>query len=232
VTGPALLDRPHVFQPGLGGRPLLLLHGTGGDEHDLLTLGHVLAPTAALLSVRGSVVEGNMPRFFRRLAEGVFDEDDLRRRTTDLAAFVRTAAAHYQITPGLFTIVGFSNGANIGSALLAEDPAMYAGAVLLAAMPPYRAGFQGTNLNGREVLISNGDRDRIATPDLTARLTAQLESTGALVRLVPHPGGHQIDPASVATISKLLSEEQLVTQQRTPNTGAPAPPPMKGNHHD
>lgn len=173
-----------------------------------------------------------MPRFFRRLAEGVFDEGDLRRRAADLAAFVRAASTHYAIPPGLLTIVGFSNGANIGSALLAEDPAMYAGAVLFAAMPPYRAGFTDTNLNGLEVLISNGDLDRIATPDLTRRLTAQLESTGALVRLVPHPGGHQIDPASVTTITQLLSEEQLVTHQRTPNTGAPAPPSTKGNHHD
>lgn len=223
------LERPHVFQPGRGGRPLLLLHGTGGDEHDLLGLGQVLSPDGALLSVRGSVLEGTMPRFFRRLAEGVFDEDDLRRRAGNLAAFVRAAADRYHIAPGLLTIVGFSNGANIGSALLAADPDRYAGAVLFAAMPPYRAGFAGTDLNGSEVLISNGDRDPIATPALTATLAAQLESAGAEVRLVPHPGSHQISPASVATISELLTQRRLVSSAADPTPEAPVPPPTSHN---
>ena len=198
------LDRPHVFDAG-GGRPLLLLHGTGGDEHDLLGLGRALVPDGALLSVRGSVLEGGMPRFFRRFAEGVFDEDDLRRRAADLAVFVRAAADRHQIAPGSLTIVGFSNGANIGSALLAQDPEMYAAAVLFAAMPPYQDGFGDVRLGDRTVVLSNGDRDPIATPALTATLTAQLQAAGAQVRLIPHPGGHQVTPASVATVADLLT---------------------------
>lgn len=210
------LDRPHVFEPGGGGRPLLLLHGTGGDEHDLLDLGRALVPDGPLLSVRGAALEGTMPRFFRRLAEGVFDEDDLRRRTADLAAFVRAAAARYKIDPGTLTIVGFSNGANIGSALLAQDCQMYAGAVLFAAMPPYRAGYGDVHLDGQLVIISNGDRDPIATPVLTATLSAQLQAAGAQVRLVPHHGSHQITTASVATVSALLT-------QTSSGSGGPAP---------
>ena len=198
-------DRPHVFRPGTGDRALLLLHGTGGDERDLLSLGQALDPAAALLSVRGSVLEGTASRFFRRLAEGVFDEDDLRRRTAELAAFVRDAADRYRLSQGRLTIVGFSNGANIGSALLADDPQMYAGAVLFGAMPPYRAGFVGAALDAVPVVISNGTQDPIATTSLTDTLVGQLQAVGAHVRLLPHPGGHRIDPRSVIAISDLLT---------------------------
>ena len=100
--------------------PLLLLHGTGGDEHDLIPLGRMLAPGAALLSPRGKVLEGGMPRFFRRLAEGVFDEEDVRKRAHDLADFVETARAAYGLPAPV--AVGFSNGANIAAALLLLRP--------------------------------------------------------------------------------------------------------------
>jgi phospholipase/carboxylesterase len=94
------LDRPHVWRPGAGGPPLLLLHGTGGDEHDLLPLHEHLAPNAPLLSVRGTVLENGMPRFLRRLREGVFDEDDLRVRVDELASFLAAAEAGYGVPPG------------------------------------------------------------------------------------------------------------------------------------
>ncbi len=117
------LARPHVFLPAeedAAGPPLLLLHGTGGNEHDLLPLRDHLSPGAAVLSVRGTVLESGMPRFFRRISEGVFDEDDLRRRADDLAEFVVTASAAYGIEERSLVAVGFSNGANIASAMLLQ----------------------------------------------------------------------------------------------------------------
>src|ERR687893_1290574 len=106
------LDRPHVFlpaEPSAAGAPLLLLHGTGGDEHDLLPLRDHLSPGAAVLSVRGTVLENGMPRFFRRLREGVFDEDDLRRRADELAESVQVASSRYGLAPRSLVAVGFSN---------------------------------------------------------------------------------------------------------------------------
>src|SRR6266853_1584533 len=108
-------DFIHEFIPGSSERTLLLLHGTGGNEHDLIPLGRGLDPTAALLSPRGRVLENGMPRFFRRLAEGVFDLDDLRQRTHDLAAFVAAASAAYRFDPQRVIAVGYSNGANIAA---------------------------------------------------------------------------------------------------------------------
>ena len=188
-----VLDRPHVWVPGTGS-PLLLLHGTGGDEHDLLPLREHLAPHAPVLSVRGSVLENGMPRFFRRLREGVFDEDDLRHRVDELATFLEAAEQHYDVPSGSWTAVGFSNGANIASALLFGRPQSLAGAVLLAAMVPYRDGPPASDLTGRRVLLSNGRQDPMATADHTTRLTEQLRAAGADVTSLPHDGGHGIDP--------------------------------------
>ncbi|HEX2294873.1 MAG TPA: alpha/beta hydrolase, partial [Actinomycetota bacterium] len=112
----------HRYEAGAGGATLLLLHGTGGDENDLIPLGRAVAPGAALLSPRGQVVENGMPRFFRRLAMGVFDTEDLKRRTADLAAFVDAAAAHYGIDLSRAAVLGYSNGANIGASLLLSRP--------------------------------------------------------------------------------------------------------------
>ena len=122
----ATLRRPHVWRPGPGGPDragaLLLLHGTGGDEHDLLPLAERLAPAAPVLSVRGTVLENGLPRFFRRLAEGVFDEDDLRARVDELAAFLTAAEQEYGVAAGSWTAVGFSNGANIAGAVALLHP--------------------------------------------------------------------------------------------------------------
>src|ERR1041385_7816875 len=130
------LERPHVFLPAddaATGPPLLLLHGTGGNEHDLLPLRDHLSPGAAALSVRGTVLENGMPRFFRRLREGVFDEEDLRRRVDELADFVAAASTAYKLRARSLVAVGFSNGANFASAMLLQRPEVLAGAVLLAA---------------------------------------------------------------------------------------------------
>lgn len=198
------LTRPHVWQPGAGGRPLLLLHGTGGDEHDLLPLREHLAPEASVLSVRGVVQENGMPRFFRRIREGVFDEDDLRARTDELADFLAVAEAEYGVEGGSEIAVGFSNGANIASALLFQRPATLAGAVLLAAMVPFRDGPPPADLAGKPVAIVNGRRDPMATPEHTETLARQLREAGANVRLITHDGGHQIDPGTLPHIAEFL----------------------------
>jgi phospholipase/carboxylesterase len=130
----AELDFIHRFVPASqpDRPPLLLLHGTGGDENDLLPLGQDISPGSALLSPRGKVLEHGMPRFFRRLAEGVFDLADLKARTSELASFIEAARNKYQLGPVI--ALGFSNGANIAASLLLTQPDMLAGAVLLRAM--------------------------------------------------------------------------------------------------
>jgi len=201
------LDRPHVFQPAddaAAGPPLLLLHGTGGDEHDLLPLRDYLSPGAAVLSVRGTVLENGMPRFFRRLREGVFDEDDLRQQADDLAEFVGLACQTYGIDDGSLVAVGFSNGANIASAMMLRRPGVLAGAVLLAAMVPF-AEPPAAALNGTLVIISNGARDPMITAQMTKRLAHQLAERGAEVIELPHSGGHQIDPAVLPQIRTLIA---------------------------
>src|SRR3954463_13661772 len=131
----------HKFVPASSGSrhapTLLLLHGTGGDENDLLSLGHELWPGAALLGVRGKVLENGMPRFFRRFAEGVFDVEDLKSRTEELANFIDAAAEHYQFRKRHLVAVGYSNGANIAASLMFLHPHYLAAGVLFRAMVPF-----------------------------------------------------------------------------------------------
>ena len=200
------LDRPHVFLPATessAGSPLLLLHGTGGDEHDLLPLRDHLSPGAAVLSVRGSVLENGMPRFFRRLREGVFDEDDLRRRADELAAFVRTASGEYGIAEGSLVAVGFSNGANIASAMLLQNPGLIGAAALLSAMVPF-ADPPAADLTGTVVVISNGDRDPTIPRGMTTELAGQFTQRKADVVELSHRGGHQIDPAVLPQMRSII----------------------------
>lgn len=193
--------RPHVSLPGDGAPPLLLLHGTGGDENDLLPLREHLAPGAPVLSPRGTVTENGMPRFFRRLAEGVLDEDDLRLRVDELAEFVTaTEPAH----TGAWFAVGFSNGANIASATLMHRPELLAGAVLLAAMVPFRDGPPEVDLSGKRVAVGNGRRDPLVSAEQTATLVAQLRGRGAEVVEFPHDGGHGIDPGVLPDLRAFL----------------------------
>ncbi|MEV6283797.1 alpha/beta hydrolase [Kribbella sp. NPDC051770] len=223
--GEDLLRRPHVWQPGSADPPLLLLHGTGGDEHDLLGLREHLAPGAPVLSPRGTVLEQGMPRFFRRLREGVFDEDDLRARADELAAFLHAAEAKYDVPAGSWLAVGFSNGANMASALLLRHPEALAGAVLLAAMVPFADDEpEDLALAGKRVLIVNGDSDPMATPGQTTRLAEQLRRRDAHVELLPFPGGHTIDPAQLPRIRQFIGAggvgpdlAPVVTGQRCPH---------------
>ncbi len=195
----------HRFVPGTeaGTPPLLLLHGTGGDETDLLSLGRSLVPGAALLAPRGPVLENGMPRFFRRLAEGVFDEADIRRRAADLADFVAKARAAYGLAAPV--AVGFSNGANIAAALLLLHPDVLAGAVLLRPMLPLTASAP-VDLAGRPVLMLSGAADPIVPAANAAALAQRLRDGGARVTHETLPTGHGLSQADVARASAWLAE--------------------------
>lgn len=174
--------------------PLLLLHGTGGDENDLLPLGQAVAPGAALLAPRGKVLENGMPRFFRRLAEGVFDEEDVKARAHELADFVAEAREAYGLEPPV--AVGFSNGANIAAAVLLLRPEALAGAALLRAMVPLRTVPQA-DLTGKRVLILSGSGDPMVPAENASRLASLLRDTGATVEHRTLPVGHGLSQADV-----------------------------------
>lgn len=182
----------HEFVPGTTADSiaLLLLHGTGGNEHDLLPLGARLLPGAGLLSPRGRVLENGMPRFFRRLSEGVFDLEDLMRRSHELAAFLQAARERYLLSGPLFA-VGYSNGANIASSVMLLHPGLLAGGVLLRGMVPFTPE-QTPALSGTEVLIASGRRDPIVPLDQVRQLAAILEAGGAAVSVHWHEGGHEL----------------------------------------
>lgn len=186
----------HRFEPATsaGSPPLLLLHGTGGDENDLLGLGRMIAPGAALLSPRGRVLEHGMPRFFRRLAEGVFDEDDVRRRARELGDFVAEARQRYGIAAPV--AVGFSNGANIAAALLLLNPEVLAGAILLRAMVPL-SDPPKADLGRKPILLLSGQADPIVAAANSARLAALLSEAGGRVTHKVLPAGHQMSQADV-----------------------------------
>lgn len=202
----ATLDRPHVWRPGAAGPPLLLLHGTGADEHSLVTLGDSLAPRAPMLAPRGTVLEdGALLRFFRRIREGVIDEDDLRIRADELADFLEAAGARYGVGPGSWVAVGYSNGANMASALLVLHPRLFAGAVLLAGMPPFRDGFGDVDLTGRRIAVAYGLGDTISPPELSRSLARRLHRHGAEVVELAHDGGHEISPTLLPALRSFLT---------------------------
>jgi len=189
----------YVFHPPASADApiLLLLHGTGGNEHDLVPLKDALMPEAGVLSPRGQVLERGMPRFFRRLAEGVFDIDDLKHRTHDLAGFVARASAEYGFSTDRVVAAGFSNGANIAASLLLLEPGTLAGAILFRAMVPLVPD-PLPSIPGTPVLVSNGRRDPLVAPAETERLTELLRTAGADVTLAWQPAGHQLTEADVA----------------------------------
>lgn len=185
------------FEPVAGAsRTLLLLHGTGADENDLIPLGRALDPSANLLSPRGKVLENGMPRFFRRLAEGVFDVEDLKARTDELAAFVRAAAERHGLADAQVVAVGFSNGANIAASALLLHPGLLRAAILLRPMVPFEPDGD-PDLSEVGVFIGAGRSDPLIDPAATERLIEILEGCGASLEVVWNPGGHQLDPAEI-----------------------------------
>lgn len=198
----------HRFEPAKDrpAPPLLLLHGTGGDESDLLDLGRMVSPGSALLSPRGGVLEHGMPRFFRRLAEGVFDEDDVRRRAEELADFVEAARAHYGMPKPI--AFGYSNGANIAAAVMLRRPAALAGGILLRPMVPLRKPAL-PDLFGTPVLVASGARDPIAGVAEGSRLAAMLSEAGAIVDRQITPSGHELTQADVTLARDWLAKNVM-----------------------
>ena len=206
------MDFIHQFIPAPNAssdRVLLLLHGTGGNENAMVPIGRDLDPDAALLSLRGKVLENGMPRFFRRLAEGVFDEADVIRRANELADFIPRAARQYNFDLNKLTAVGYSNGANVAAAVLLLRPGTITSAVLFRAMVPLTPEIQ-PNLDGTRVLICSGERDPIIHLENAERLTAMLRTAGADVTLRVEDASHQLAFAEIAAAKKWLREQSRV----------------------
>jgi predicted esterase len=201
----ATLGFEHVYippPPSSSDWTLLLLHGTGGDEHDLVGLGRRLAPAAALLSPRGKVLEAGMPRFFRRLAVGQLDIPDLLARTDELSAFVTAAALAYGRDPGKIAALGFSNGANIAVSLLLRDPALLGAAALLRPMLPYQPE-DSLRLDGTDVLIAAGEGDPFSSAEQTRRLAEVLDGAGAAVSVHVEPrAGHALGAGDLRALER------------------------------
>jgi predicted esterase len=188
-----MLSFAHVYHPpkAPGTPTLLMLHGTGGNEHELVPLAEELLPDAGVLSPRGKVLERGMPRFFRRLAEGVFDLEDLKQRTIELADFISDASRQYEFDPSRVVAAGFSNGANIAGSLLLLAPGSLSGAVLFRAMVPI-VPEPLPRIPNTPVLISNGRIDPLVPVAETDRLADLLRSSGADVTVNWHQAGHQL----------------------------------------
>lgn len=188
-----------------GSTTLLLLHGTGGDEEDMLPLGKELLPGAGMLSPRGKVLERGAPRFFRRIAEGVFDQEDLARRTDELAQFIDAATKTYDLDPEGIVAVGFSNGANIAASLMLRRPGVLRGAVLLSPMLPFEPDTL-PDLTGTSVFIGAGRGDPIAPASQVERLAAVLGEAGATVTTHWERGGHTVTGEEIDAARQWMAE--------------------------
>ena len=198
-------DFIHEFVPGASNRTLLLMHGTGGNERDLIPLGRELDPRAALLSPRGKILENGMPRFFRRLAEGVFDLEDLKKRTNELADFVAAAAQHYGFAGDKVVTVGYSNGANIAASMLLLRPETLRAAILFRAMVPLVPD-NLPDLSSVRVWIGAGNQDPIIPTSETQRLVELLRSAGADVTIRFFNAGHGLTNSEVETSGRWLKD--------------------------
>jgi phospholipase/carboxylesterase len=203
----------HRFEPATdpSALPLLVLHGTGGDEDDLLPLARMISPKSALLSPRGKVLEHGMARFFRRLGPGVLDEDDVRLRAGELADFVGDARKAYGIAAPV--AVGYSNGANVATAILLLRPDVLAGAVLVRAMLPLKHP-PAVDLAGKSVLILSGDHDEMINAKGAARLASTLQDCGANVTRHILPVGHEWSQADVTLSRTWLETHSAITASK------------------
>lgn len=192
------------FVPRAGAsETLLLLHGTGADENDLLPLGERVAPDANLLSPRGKVLENGMPRFFRRIAEGVLDVEDLKRRASELADFVAAASKEHGFDARRVTALGYSNGANAALGMLFERPDSLARAVLMRAMLAYEPPV-GLDLRGKRVLLLAGAADPYSRAPTTDRLADLLAARGAQVEKSYARAGHELSNEDVTIATRWM----------------------------
>lgn len=196
----------HIFQKGKDhNKPtLLLLHGTGGDESNLLPIAEIVDKEASVLSVRGNVLENGMPRYFKRLAEGVFDEEDLIFRTKELNEFLDQAAQKYEFNRNNMIAIGYSNGANIAASLLFHYQDALKGAILHHPMVP-RRGIDLPDLSGKSVFIAAGTNDPICPPEESEELQTLLEGANAKVEIHWENRGHQLTLEEVEAASKWYS---------------------------
>jgi phospholipase/carboxylesterase len=183
---------------------LLVLHGTGGDENDLIGIGQAVAPGAAILSPRGNVLENGSPRFFKRIAEGVFDPKEVRSRAEELARFIRAAAATYRLDTGRIFALGYSNGANIASTVMLIEPGMLQGSILLRPMLVYEPT-EHNDLSAAAAFISAGRMDPIVPTTSVERLAALFESLHADVTLKWQLAGHSLVPSEVREAAEWLN---------------------------
>ncbi|HEX7208562.1 MAG TPA: alpha/beta hydrolase [Nitrososphaeraceae archaeon] len=183
---------------------LLLLHGTGGNEEDLIPLGHEIAPEAAILSPRGKVLEAGMPRFFRRLAEGVFDIEDLKFRTNELADFIENASKLYSFDLEYMIAVGYSNGANIASSLLLLRPEILSAAILFRPMVPFIPDTL-QNLIRKNILICAGEWDPIVPRQNTEKLLDIFKKAHTNVSIYWQKSGHELGQEEILTAKEWLS---------------------------
>lgn len=204
-TAPLSFD--HVFEPGtlVAAPPLLLLHGTGGNERDLLPLGRTLSPGSSLLSPRGKVSERGAARFFARLAEGIFDPTEVAQRTDELADFISAAAPRHHFDVSRLIAIGFSNGANIAATLLLIRPIVLGGAVLIRPMVVIDRPAAPDSLKGKRVLILSGDRDPLVPPDHPHRLGAHLRAGGAEVTVHSVAAGHTLTRDDIVNANAWLT---------------------------
>ena len=197
------LSRPHVFIKGSAARTILVLHGTGADEHNILPLAQALDPEASVLSPRGMHLEAGMNRYFERYPDGTFNEQSIDLAVAELAEFIEAAAKEYGFDKANIFATGFSNGANTAAALMVRRPELLVGAALFGSTIPY-AQVEKVNLTGKRIWLANGDYDSYAPVEVSERWVAKLTDFGATVTWLRHPGGHQISQDHLQAISDAL----------------------------
>jgi len=183
---------------------LVVLHGTGGDENDLISIGQAIAPGAAILSPRGNVLENGAPRFFKRMAEGVFDPKEVRSRADELARFIRGAVVTYRLDPARIYALGYSNGANIASTVMLVEPGIFRGSILLRPMLVYDPPEQN-DLSDTAVFISAGRMDPIVPVESVEKLVKLFESAHSNVTVKWQLAGHSLVPSEVREASEWLA---------------------------
>ena len=197
------LSRPHVFEQGTSSRTILVMHGTGADEYNILPLAKALDPQASVLSPRGMHLEDGMNRYFERYPDGTFNEESIDLAVSELAEFIDAAAKEYGFDKGNIFATGFSNGANTASALMIRHPELLTGAALFGSTIPY-ARVEKVDLTGKRIWLANGDQDSYAPVQVSERWVDQLRDFGADVTWLRHLGGHQISQDHLRVISDEL----------------------------